>query len=131
MRRAAAAVLAVSLLAIAGCRGGAAREPYDGVVGTRGALRGVTGVESPAQDAEPMASEVDVPWTIALLSEGEAAQPLGEHRDVTPPDPELTADAQPSAPEVPADLEVAVEHDRPDEKPPAAKSCTGVVKGRS
>jgi hypothetical protein len=85
---------------------------------------------APTGVAEPIASEVDVPWTIALLSDAEA-RPVEEHDGVVYVEP-ITAVVEPTPDDDASDLEVAFEHDRPDEKPPtSAKSCSGVVKGRS
>ena len=124
MRRA-TAVLAVCLCAITGCRGGAAQEPYDGVVVTGRASATVAVPSDPVE--EPIASEVDIPWTIALLSDG-AARPAASPPPVTVAEREAEVDV--SIPEVSLDLQLAVDHSA-DDKPRAIKVCPGVVKGRS
>jgi glucose/arabinose dehydrogenase len=125
------AVVAICLCTVTGCRGGAAQEPYDGIsVTTRGPSTAVPIPKASALTSEPMASEVNVPWTIALLSDAEV-RTVEEHDGVVHVEPAAAVE-EPSAEDEPPDLEVAVEHDRPDEKQPAnAKSCPGVVKGRS
>jgi hypothetical protein len=125
------AVVAICLCAVTGCRGGAAQEPYDGIsVTTRGPSTAVPIPNGSALTPEPMASEVDVPWTLALLSDAEL-RTVEEHDGLMHVEPAARVEA-PSAEDEPSDLEVALEHDRPNEKHPAnAKSCSGVVKGRS
>jgi hypothetical protein len=130
------AVVAVCLCAVAGCRGGAAQEAYDGVAAVRRAPASAVPVPEPPPVApEPIASEVDVPWTLALLSDGETrpgeTHPAEARGDAVRDDA-IAAVEESAAEEPPADLELAFDHDRPDEKPAtSAKSCTGVVKGRS
>jgi hypothetical protein len=124
------AVVAVCLCAVTGCRGGAAQEPYDGI-GTvaRAPSSAVPVPQVPAPAVEPIASEVDVPWTIALLSDVEARH-VEARGDVVHDEPVATAEE--SRLEESVDLEVVVEHDLLQEKPAtSAKSCPGVVKGRS
>jgi hypothetical protein len=122
MRRA-VAFLTVCLCAGVGCRGGVAQERYDGFgVTTRSPA-------APAPVAEAMASEVDVPWTLALLSDGQG-RPVDAPGDVVRD--ERVASAEEPGFQDAVDLEVAFEHDRLDEKPATSpKSCPGVVKGRS
>jgi hypothetical protein len=111
-----------------GCRGGAAQEPYDGVVVTTRGLSAQPIAAPEVNEAEPMASEVDVPWSIALLSDAEP--PRVEHAArVMIVDRALVAH-EATGDEDPADLQLAVDHVA-DEKPSTAKSCAGVVKGRS
>ena len=139
MRRTNAIVVTV-LCATIGCRGSEAQEPYDGVMATGPAasIRVATQIAQ-AADTIVMASEVDVPWAIALLSDGKAsavkrpkrvvvAQRAQRARRVTKP---ATAAAS---------LEVVFgqPHDHADEKPaaapdakPAAPKACGVVNRRS
>ena len=129
MRRA-TTVLAACLCAITGCRGGAAQEPYDGVVVSGGAASVVASLPPvPTDEAEPIASEVDIPWTIALLSD--ATRPVEAPRQVivVEGEPDAEVDAPP-AEDVSVDVQLAVDHGA-DHKPPAIKICPGVVKGRS
>ena len=82
-----------------------------------------------AEEAEPMASEVDVPWSIALLSDADA--PLAKDPGrvvVVEGGPEVH---EPASAEDVTGLEVVVDHYHGDEKPTTPKSCSGVVKGRS
>lgn len=121
------AILTVCLCAVAGCRGGAAQEPYDGVIAA--ARRPVTAaVPAPqASEVEPIASEVDVPWAIALLSDAGSAA-------VKKAGKVIVVDTEPDVPEsvVPAvDLHVAADPGSAEEKPATPKACSGVVKTRS
>ena len=127
MRRA-TALLAACLCGITGCQGGAAQEPYDGIVvtGPASTTVGVPPAAPPPAD-EPIASEVDIPWTIALLSDDAARVPKA-------PRPVLVVERAPATvqplPEISIDLQLAADH-RADGKPATVKVCPGVVKGRS
>jgi glucose/arabinose dehydrogenase len=122
------AILTVCLCAVAGCRGGAAQEPYDGMLAA--AQRPVTTRAVPAPQvpqAEPTASEVDVPWAIALLSDAKATA-LGKPGKV------IIVDSEPESPEMlahDADLHVAGDPASAVERPATPKTCSGVVKSRS
>jgi len=109
------------------CRGGVSQEAHEGYAISGAPATASAATTTPARDAEPMASEVDVPWSIALLSDGEPR--AGELPPVIVVDRAPAAE-DPAAEEEAEDLEVAVDHVA-DEKPAAAKACTGVVKGRS
>jgi hypothetical protein len=128
MRRA-TAIVAVCACAVTGCRGGVTPERYDGaVVRTRSPSTVVVDRSAPAPTAEPIASEVDVPWTIALLSDVEA-QP-GNDRDNTRDARPAGATEDPSLEGTPTDLDIVV--DAAGDRPAGTtKSCPGVVKGRS
>ncbi len=126
------AVVAVCLCTVTGCRGGAAQEPYGGI-GTvaRAPSSAVPVPQTLVPAVEPIASEVDVPWTIALLSDAETG-PLESRSDDARDEAVAAVVEEAAAEEPPADFELAFEHDRPDEKPvTSAKTCPGVVKGRS
>jgi glucose/arabinose dehydrogenase len=121
-------ILTVCLCVVGGCRGGAAQEPYDGVLAA--AKRPATSARAPvAQTPEPevVATEVDVPWAIALLSDGKlpaikkAAKVIGV--DNGPDSPETIA--------AEADLHVAIDPEPAYEKPATPKTCSGVVNRRS
>jgi hypothetical protein len=122
------AILAMCVCAAAGCRGGAAQEPYDGVIAAAtGPAR--PGVIDPAQapEARPIASEVDVPWTIALLSNAKTAA-VKKTRNV------MRVDKEPDVAETivkEADLYLTVDRESADEKPATPKTCSGVVNRRS
>jgi glucose/arabinose dehydrogenase len=122
------AILAMCVCAAAGCRRGAAQEPYDG------AIAAATGPARPAvidaaqtPEAWPIASEVDVPWTIALLSNAKTAavkktgkvMRVDKERDVAET---IVKDA---------DLYLAVDPGSAEEKPATPKTCSGVVNRRS
>jgi hypothetical protein len=116
-------MLAVCLCTITGCRGGAAQEPYDGVVVSGPATTSVAAPAAPAD--EPIASEVDIPWTIALLSDA-ASRPAASP-------PLIVVESDPASvviPEGSVDLQLAVDHGG-DDKRTVIKVCPGVVKGRS
>jgi glucose/arabinose dehydrogenase len=122
------AILTVSLCAVAGCRGGGAQEPYDGMLAA--AQRPAVSVPAPAaQTAEPevVPSEVDVPWAIALLSDAKApgVRKAGNATvvDVQPEVSETVIDE--------ADLRVAIDPTSAEERPATPKTCRGVVKSRS
>jgi glucose/arabinose dehydrogenase len=122
------AILTLSLCAVAGCQGGGAQEPYDGLMTV--APRRATAAAAPAPqapDTEPIASAVDVPWTIALLSDPgrPAAAKRGEAASV-----DGASDVAATIAEE-ADLHVAVDPGPVDEKPASPKACSGVVKTRS
>jgi len=126
----AAMILVACLCATSACRNGAAQGPYDGVVVTgRNAPQLVPPSVAAPADAEPMAAEVDLRWTIALLSDAEATQ-IEAARRVTLLDAEPVVE-DPIPDDVEADLQLAADPHGVDEKPAASKSCTGVVKGRS
>ena len=137
MRRV-ATILAACLCATSACRGGAAQEPYDGVVVTgRAAERVLPAAPAPVDHAEPMASEVDVRWTIALLSDAEARHVDAARRiavrESEPTIGETIADEPAAdiavAADFPADVHIGLH--QPEDKQPASRSCPGVVKGRS
>jgi glucose/arabinose dehydrogenase len=127
MRRA-TVMLTVCLCAVAGCRGGAAQEPYDGVLAAAQRPIKATATVTPlAPEVEPIASEVDVPWAIALLSDAETPA-------VRKPAGTIVADVEPEAPETIADeahVHVAVGPRSAEERPAPPKTCSGVVKSRS
>jgi hypothetical protein len=121
-------ILMVCLSVVAGCRGSAAQEPYDGMVASGG--RPAKPAAIPAADApqpEPIASATDVEWTIALLSNAKtrAGKKAGNV---------IVVESEPDAPE-PAiqelDLHVAVDPGEAEEKPATPKTCNGVVVRRS
>ena len=122
------AILTVSLCAVAGCRGGGAQEPYDGMLAAT--QRPAVSVPAPvAQTVEPevVPSEVDVPWAIALLSDGKApgVRKAGNATvvHVQPEVPETVIDE--------ADFRVAIDPTSAEERPATPKTCSGVVKSRS
>jgi hypothetical protein len=122
------AILTLCLCAVAGCRGGGAQEPYDGLIaGAQARASAVAVVVPHVPEAEPIASAVDVPWTIALLSDGE--RPAARKRDKA-----VTPEAKPAVAVRIAEeghLHVAVEPTPTDDKPATPKTCGGVVKTRS
>ena len=120
--------LAACLAAVAGCHGGSTREPV--------ADAPVAAPIASASLAEAvMSREVDVPWSIALVSDEPrpAAKRAGRVlvADVAP------APAGPTDHGVAGELEVVAEHAHADEKPAAgekpeaSKTCSGVVNRRS
>ena len=121
------AILTLCLCVVAGCRGGAAQEPYDGVLAE--APRSMTAA-APAPhpaEAEPIASEIDVPWAIALLSDAEGSA-------TTKPRGTTVANREAEPPETLAEethVHVAVGPGSAEDKPAAPKTCSGVVKTRS
>jgi hypothetical protein len=122
------AILTVCLVAVAGCQGSAAQEPYDGVIAAvqRPAKAPVV-PELRSPEAEPIASEVDVPWAIALLSDAMPAP-------VKKPGKVIVVDVDADVPETvvqAVDLDVAVDPPSAAEKPATPKTCSGVVKSRS
>ena len=120
------AVLAVCFCALTGCRGGVAQEPYDGVIAA--ARPASAAVPTPQEtEAAPIASEVDVPWAIALLSD--AARPT-----VKKPAKVVVVDAEPDVPEMLAqegDFHLVVGPEPAAERRERPKTCSGVVKTRS
>jgi hypothetical protein len=121
------AILTVCLCAAAGCRGSAAQEPYDGVIVT--AKRPGKQVMPPsiAAEATPMASEVDVPFSIALLSNAKTAVARKASSVVV-------VEADPEVREITVEevhIRFAIDPGPTEEKPAAPKACTGVVKTRS
>jgi hypothetical protein len=126
MRRS-TAILTTCVCAVTACRGGAAQEPYDRVIAAvRGPVTAAVGGPR-APEAEPIASDIDMRWTIALLSDVEApiVKTLGRV---------IVVDAKPDAPEPVAresHLHVAVDPEPTAAKPATSKTCSGVVKSRS
>ncbi|MDQ3997272.1 MAG: hypothetical protein M3303_09665 [Gemmatimonadota bacterium] len=122
------AILTACLCAVAGCRGGGAQEPYDGLIAEaqpRAAAAAVSASQVP--EAEPIASAVDVPWTIALLSDGE--RPAARQRGKG-----VALNAKPALAATMAEevhLHVALEPAPTDDKAARPKACGGVVKTRS
>jgi glucose/arabinose dehydrogenase len=121
------AILTVCLCALAGCRGSAAQEPYDGVIA--GAQRPEQAAIPVPQAAEstPIASDIDVPWTIALLSNAKSS-PVKKTGKV------IVAETDPDRPGTlvgDADLRVAIDPGSAEEKPATPKTCSGVVNRRS
>jgi hypothetical protein len=131
MRRA-TIVLAACVWAITGCRGSEAQEPA-----------AVSGESPPAAiqaaPAEPMSSEVDVPWAIALATDSPRPGVKRPHRVIVVDREPLVT--EPSAEtlelEEEGQVQVLVENapseGKPsaDEKPHTPKSCSGVVLRRS
>jgi hypothetical protein len=125
------AILTVCLCAVAGCEGGAAQEPYDGVIAAtrRPVSASIAGPQAP--EAASIEAEVDVPWSIALLSDAKRPRAknggkvivVGAASDVPPETPETIADE--------AGFHVAVGPRPSEEKPTTPKTCSGVVKTRS
>lgn len=122
------AILTVCLAALAGCRGGAAQEPYDGVIAAaQRPAKAVVVPAHPATEAEPIVSEVDVPWAIALLSD---AAPAARRK----PGKVIVVDTEPDVPESvvqAVDLGVSVGTGRDEAEAAPPKTCSGVVKTRS
>ena len=121
-------ILATCLCVTGACRGGAAQEPYDGIV-VSGRAAATLAPASPADTDEPMASEVDLRWTIALLSEAEARR-VEAARRITLLDSEPVI-AEPALDAPAMDIQFALDQHPVAEKPAASKRCSGVVKGRS
>jgi glucose/arabinose dehydrogenase len=122
------AILTVSLCAVAGCRGGGAQEPYDGMLAAaqRPAVSAPAPV-APTPEPEVVPSEVDVPWTIALLSDANAPR-------VTKAGNATVLDTEPAVSETmadEADFRVAIDPRSAEERPATPKTCNGVVKSRS
>jgi hypothetical protein len=119
------AMLTLWLSAAAGCRGGAAQEPYDGVIVA--AQRPADAAATP-QAAEPpqIASEIDVPWSIALLSNAKTATARKPAKVLAEAEPEAI---DPDAHDL--DLQLAGDPTVADEKPTTPKTCNGVVIRRS
>jgi hypothetical protein len=125
-------MVVVIFAGITGCSGTEAQVPYDGLIAAaqRPARTAPTPVvQSPV--AEPIASEANVPWAIALLSDA-PERPVKRSGKVT------IVEATPEPADVPeaiahdADIHVALDPEPPDEKPAAApKACSGVVNRRS
>ncbi|MFN2566033.1 MAG: hypothetical protein ABR499_13635 [Gemmatimonadaceae bacterium] len=129
------AILTVCLC-VTGCRGGAAQAPYDGMIAAAQRPANAAAAHAlQAVEATPIASEVDVPWTIALLTD-EPAPVIRRPRRVAVVDrgPET---AEPLSREDEGEIRIVAEHGHADEKPttdekPATpKACNGVVKSRS
>jgi hypothetical protein len=121
------AMLAVCTCALTGCQGGGAQEPYDGVIAASRSPVTAAVPAPQASEAEAIDSEVDVPWTIALLSDGKAPTMKKAGRVIV-------VDAEPDGPDPiarEADLHVAVDPEPTTEKPATPKTCSGVVKSRS
>jgi glucose/arabinose dehydrogenase len=125
-----AAILTTCVCAVAGCRGGAAQEPYDGMVAR--ARRPADSVAVPprqAPEAAPIASEADVPWTIALLSNAKSVPVKKPGRVIVV---ETEPDLEPSeATAEEADVHFAVDRAPTEERLTTPKTCNGVVKTRS
>lgn len=121
-------ILTLCLGAAAGCSGGAAQERYDGVIAA--ARRPAKAPANPARqppEAEPIASEVDVPWTIALLSNAKTSSVKKAGKVVV-------VDIESDVPEAivqEADFHVAVNPRPAGDKPATSKTCSGVVNRRS
>ena len=122
------AILTVSVCALTGCQGSGAQEPYDGVIAA--AQRSAKPAPTPtpqAPETKPIASEVDVPWAIALLSDA-TAPPASKPGQV------IQVDTEPDLPETvvqAAHLDIAVDPGPAEGKPTTPKTCSGVVKTRS
>jgi hypothetical protein len=120
------AMLTLWLSAAAGCRGGAAQEPYDGVIVA--AQRPADAAATAAPQAQPpqIASEIDVPWSIALLSNAKTATARKPAKVLAEAEPEAI---DPDAHDL--DLQLAGDPTVADEKPTTPKTCNGVVIRRS
>jgi hypothetical protein len=134
MRRT-SAVLVVLFSCMTGCSGTEAQVPNDGVIAV--AQRpGVAARAAAARPpiAEPVASEPNVPWAIALLSDA-PERPIKRAGKVTivEADPDLLD--MPEAIVQDADVQVALQPEplveKPTEEKPAPKACSGVVNRRS
>lgn len=136
MRRT-SAILVLLFMGTTGCRGTEAQVPYHGPVATtQRAVKAAAAVGAPA--AEPIASEPNAPWSIALLADIPERPITAAKRSgkvtIVQAEPEPTVEVDTIAHE--ADVHVAVQpdpvDDRPaDEKPAAPKACSGVVNRRS
>lgn len=121
-------ILTACLAAAAGCWGGGAQEPYDGLLAAAKRPAKLAAIRAPqVPEGEVIASELDVPWTIALLSSAKT----GGSRKVTRA---IVADAErdereTTVPEL--ELHVAAEPRQAEGRPEAAKTCSGVVNRRS
>jgi hypothetical protein len=128
------AILTVCLCVVGGCRGSAAQEPDEGRVapGQRGARAPIS---ARAPEAEPIASEVDVPWAIALLSNAKT-------RTAKKTVKVMVVHDKPNVDEMSrrdVHFEVAIEPGAPENgavtptatRTPAPKTCSGVVNRRS
>jgi hypothetical protein len=108
------AIVAVCVSALTGCQGGGSQGP--------------AAVPAPqASEVEPIASEVRVPWAIALVSDARTPAPKK-------PGKVIVVDVERDAPEAvvqTVDLHVAVDPRPAAEKPATPKTCSGVVKTRS
>jgi glucose/arabinose dehydrogenase len=132
MRRA-NAILVVLFCAVTGCRGTGAQEPYDGLVAAaRRPSKALPAPAARAPEAQPIASEVDVPWTIALLSDAKAPRPKRSGKLVVV---DREAEATVATAHDAGVYVAAGPHPLDDkstaEKPAAPKSCSGVVNRRS
>ena len=121
------AILTVCLCALAGCQGGGAQEPYDGVLAAARRPMRAAVVVPQAPEAAPIASEVDVPWSIALLSDAKRPRPTKHGKAIL-------ANTGPGAAETIAEdtnLHVAIDPRSAEDKAATPKTCSGVVKSRS
>jgi glucose/arabinose dehydrogenase len=122
------AMLTLWLSAAAGCRGGAAQEPYDGVIVAAQRHADPAATTAPqAAELLQMASGIDVPWSIALLSNAKTAT-------ARKPAKVLVVEAEREATDPDAhdlDLQLASDPTLADEKPTTPKTCNGVVIRRS
>jgi glucose/arabinose dehydrogenase len=121
------AILTVSLCAVAGCRGGGAQEPYDGMLAAQRPAGSALAPAAQTLEPEVVPSEVDVPWAIALLSDAKAPE-------VRKAGKATVVDAEPDASETvsdDADFHVAIDPRFVEERPATPKTCSGVVKSRS
>lgn len=137
MRRT-SAILVMLLPGVIGCRDTEAQVPYDGLIAAaQGSAMTAPAVSTPT--AEPIASEPNAPWSIALLPDI-PERPIKRARrsgrvTIVQAEPEATVEPEAIAHE--ADVHVALQpepvvDDRPaEEKPAAPKSCSGVVNRRS
>ena len=120
-------MLAVCFCALTGCQGGGAQEPYDGVIVADRRPAALSAPAPQVPDTESIASEVDAPWAIALLSDAKA--PMLEKASAV-----TILDTEPGVSDAiaaDADLHVAVDPRVPEDKPAMPKTCSGVVKTRS
>ena len=129
------AILAVALSTLTACTGGAAQEPLtDAVVPPHAAKAPAPSPQAPAAEAEPIAAEVDVPFTIALLSSAKTAGGRSGGRVIVGDrEPELgvTGLHERVRDDAVDDTHFHVAIDVVDETPAPAKSCSGVVNRRS
>ena len=139
MRRT-SAIVAVLFSGITGCSGTEAQVPYDGLIAEGPRAAAPVGGRAVVDTAvvEPIASASNVPWSIALLSDGPDRRPRPVKRSgkvtIVQAEPEPTV--EPDAFVHEADVHVVLEPEPIDEKPadvkPAtSKSCSGVVNRRS
>jgi hypothetical protein len=108
------AILAAYVCALTGCQGGGSQGPV--------------AVPAPqASEVEPIASEVPVPWAIALLSDAMPPAPKKPGKVIVV---DIELDASEAVVQT-VDLHVAVDPRSAAEKPATPKTCSGVVKTRS